>query len=172
MLCNSGCVSGLGRVSVNLNLNLYPRLNFKLTPGVAVVVYVGALWGQFGWFFPHFGGGGEQFLGNLVGFPSFGGGNLESKLAFFPNLGGNLGQFGPLVGGRFGDLAGLPPFGGGNWGYFGWSPIRGGNLGKFGWFSRFGGHLEGNLGQFAGNLAALGRANLEIWGPDLPRNLL
>ena len=63
---------------------------------------------QFGRVFPF--GGGSSFGGILVGFPPFGGGNLESNLAFFPYLGGASwgylgGEFGwssPDLGARFG----------------------------------------------------------------------
>ena len=91
-----GLSRGLGSVSVN------PRQ--KLTPGLALLVYVGAFWGQ-GLFFSYFGGG-SSFEGILVGVPPFRGGDLESNLALFSPYLGNLGQFG----GHFGWSS--PPFGG------------------------------------------------------------
>ena len=102
MLCNSGSVSGLGRVSVNPNL--YPGL--KLTPGGSFYLcwcIVGAIWLVF---FP-IRGGGEQFWGNLGWLSPIYRSNLESNLAFFPIWGAIWGNLG-------GNLAGLPP----KWGVF------------------------------------------------------
>ena len=90
------------------------------------MVYVGALWGQFGWVFSPFGGG-KQFWGNFGWLSPIYRSNLESNLAFFPYLGGNLGQFGGKIGWS-------PPEMGGNFGgYFDWSfPEVGADLGQFG----------------------------------------